>query len=152
VIESCATLGALYVIVEYCPHGSLRSHLIKKRPEFMDTMNPDELDDNYDDSAKNKPDHSAANVKSQQSYRKELAANNYIRSLDGGDSSLLESCEIRSAKPTGRPLTTRDLVCYAYQIARGMEYLSSRKVYNLSIIILVISEADSFNRVTHCLN
>jgi len=25
-------------------------------------------------------------------------------------------------------LTTKDLVCYAYQIARGMEFLASRKV------------------------
>ena len=26
------------------------------------------------------------------------------------------------------PLTVQDLVCYAFQIARGMEFLASRKV------------------------
>lgn len=26
------------------------------------------------------------------------------------------------------PITTRDLLCYAFQVARGMEYLNSRKV------------------------
>ena len=28
----------------------------------------------------------------------------------------------------GKPMTTKDLYCFAFQIARGMEYLSGRKV------------------------
>jgi len=30
--------------------------------------------------------------------------------------------------PDDRPISTRDLISWAYQIARGMDYLASRKV------------------------
>lgn len=31
-------------------------------------------------------------------------------------------------RPNAHPLTTRDLVCWSFQVANGMEYLASRKV------------------------
>ena len=31
------------------------------------------------------------------------------------------------------PLTTKDLVCFSFQIARGMEYLASRKVLSTQL-------------------
>ena len=31
-------VGLLYVIVEYCRYGNLRSYLLSKRPSFLDTM------------------------------------------------------------------------------------------------------------------
>jgi hypothetical protein len=31
-------------------------------------------------------------------------------------------------KGTTRPVCTRDLLCWAFQVARGMDYLASRKV------------------------
>ena len=34
------------------------------------------------------------------------------------------------------PLTTKDLVCFAFQVARGMEYISSRKVGNVYLNLI----------------
>lgn len=33
-------------------------------------------------------------------------------------------------KGTTRPVCTHDLLCWAFQVARGMDYLASRKVRN----------------------
>lgn len=45
----------------------------------------------------------------------------------------------------GTPLTTKDLLCYAYQIARGMEYLDSRKVLSQQSILVLESQCLSFH-------
>ncbi|ELU15562.1 hypothetical protein CAPTEDRAFT_96849 [Capitella teleta] len=61
--------GLLYVIVEYCRYGNLRNHLLRRRGNFVNTMDDD------------------------------LKENSIVKHL----------------------------LCYAFQIARGMEYLDSRK-------------------------
>ncbi|XP_034249879.1 vascular endothelial growth factor receptor 1 isoform X2 [Thrips palmi] len=41
------------------------------------------------------------------------------------------------------PITTRDLLCYAFQVARGMEYLNSRKILHLDLAARNILLADN---------
>jgi len=92
----------LYVLMEYCRHGCLRDYLVSQRQGFQDTM-----DDIYRPAAVwfKKP-----KLVSFQSRSSEL------HDLDPGDSD------------QHVVLTTKDLVCYAFQIARGMDFLASRKV------------------------
>jgi len=94
--------GALYVIVEYCAHGCLRNYLVKNRGAFIDT-----LDYSID---KPMPRHHAAN-------------NDYVNSPHINPSPAAAS--LNTDSPT---LTTKDLICFAFQISRGMEYLVSRNV------------------------
>jgi len=55
------------------------------------------------------------------------AANDYVNSVHVKPSQATGSVSAESLS-----LTTKDLICYAFQIARGMEYLASR---NVSFII-----------------
>lgn len=45
-----------------------------------------------------------------------------------------------------RPLTVKDLVCYAFQIARGLEYLHSKKVCILISESVAVSICSAFNK------
>ena len=89
----------LYVLMEYCRHGCLRDYLVNHRQDFEDTM---------DDIKK-----PAVWVK-----RPKLVSfqpnNNSQLDFDDCDDHVV--------------LTTKDLVCYAFQIARGMDFLASQKV------------------------
>lgn len=38
---------------------------------------------------------------------------------------------------TYQTISTRDLICWSFQIARGMEYLAFKKVNTLSVSLLV---------------
>lgn len=94
--------GSLYVIMEYCHYGCLRDHLIKQRCHFIGALN--------------------------KSFRESMCVN---------EAELVGTDEVGYLKAAtsqcgnykyDRPLTVKDLVCYAFQIARGLEYLHSKKV------------------------
>jgi len=90
--------------MEYCRHGSLRDYLVSKRQDFQDTM-----------EAVEKPA-TAVWFK-----RPKLVS---FQSQPRGD--------VDDADDYQTVLTTKDLVCYAFQIARGMHFLASQKVCSVS--------------------
>ena len=103
--------GVFYVIIEYCRFGSLREYIKDKQNDFLDTMD----DDCKRDAAKAK-----------QEAQPLLPSDTRYVNLTHGSDARAEFTT--SANDDMDPLTTKDIVCYLYQIARGMEFLASRKV------------------------
>jgi Protein tyrosine and serine/threonine kinase len=93
--------------MEYCRYGCLRDFLINKRNDFVDTM---------DDLTKRR--------RALQSTTDETAA---LHSYNN-ENCISEEDDDEDDDEELSPLTTKDLVCYSFQIARGMEFLASKKV------------------------
>uniref|UniRef100_A0A8C3A5X3 Vascular endothelial growth factor receptor 3 n=1 Tax=Cyclopterus lumpus TaxID=8103 RepID=A0A8C3A5X3_CYCLU len=94
--------GPLMVIVEYCKYGNLSNFLRAKREFFLP----------YRDRS----------PKTQSQVRRMIEA--------GRIDQRSQSSNPPNENPTDlwkTPLTIEDLICYSFQVARGMEFLASRK-------------------------
>lgn len=109
--------GEVMIIVEYCRFGNLKDVLLKQRPLFIDQIdrNEDIIDSSIKRCRLDGIDHS-----SHRAGRSRGNSNNEQIDDDSASSAL-----VASALP---PITTSDLLCWSYQVARGMHYLSSRNV------------------------
>lgn len=146
--------GQLFVIVEYCCNGSLRKYLLERRDSYIDTR--DILRKGSDSSIEKKVDYSG--------LQRSPKANDYLSMKDMGVAVADSMAAYKMVGPAADadssaatykagtdyvnlpkmqkgirvddefPLTTKDLMCYSFQIARGMEYLSSKKVSYLANI------------------
>ncbi|XP_035265281.1 vascular endothelial growth factor receptor 3 isoform X1 [Anguilla anguilla] len=106
--------GPLMVIVEYCKYGNLSNYLRAKREFFLP----------YRDRS----------PKTRNQVRRMMEAVQVEQSGQAPTSTASGKQEQESPPTLEKvddlwktPLTIEDLICYSYQVARGMEFLASRK-------------------------
>ncbi|KAG5263725.1 hypothetical protein AALO_G00267910 [Alosa alosa] len=112
--------GPLMVVVEYCKYGNLSNFLRAKREFFLPYR---------DRSPKTQSQvrRMIAAGQAEQQQRGRLAPHHHHQSGGrGGRRSPQESVE-KMDDLWKTPLTVEDLICYSFQVARGMEFLDSRK-------------------------
>ncbi|XP_058052893.1 vascular endothelial growth factor receptor kdr-like isoform X1 [Ahaetulla prasina] len=118
--------GPLMVIVEYCKYGNLSNYLRGKRGDFIICKPPE----NSDCSEKGLKD-SISDLTELIKRRLESVASTGSSASSGfiEDKSYTDSDseEEDTEDLYKRPLTLEDLICYSFQVAKGMEFLASRK-------------------------
>ncbi|XP_052527372.1 vascular endothelial growth factor receptor 1 isoform X2 [Tympanuchus pallidicinctus] len=116
--------GPLMVIVEYCKYGNLSNYLKSKRNFFSPTKDP---------SLQGELTKDKKGIEAMQGKKQRLASVTSSESFASSgfqeDKSLSdeEEDEEDAAELYKLPLTMEDLISYSFQVARGMEFLSSRK-------------------------
>ncbi|XP_041440445.1 receptor-type tyrosine-protein kinase FLT3 isoform X2 [Xenopus laevis] len=141
-LGACTTAGPIYLIFEYCRHGDLLNYLRSERETFHKTWTDVVKDHNFSFYNNYTP-----NQKS--SVRRESLRDNgsYIaenRTLVSGNSQQIEDFSFNSEQNNNQEeqikyentrfydeedlhvLTFEDLLCFSYQVAKGMEFLESK--------------------------
>ncbi|XP_046637865.1 vascular endothelial growth factor receptor 1-like isoform X1 [Daphnia pulicaria] len=132
--------GELLIIVEYCRFGNLQAYLISHRNSFINLVDQfgnmrshNEMDYDYTSSS----DYFGYGLKLEDNQQ--LQPQNSVENQCQGLTPV-EPTDIQQEQQSywqyqqdpdaslNRPISTRDLISWAYQIARGMDYLASRKV------------------------
>ncbi|XP_006001437.1 vascular endothelial growth factor receptor 2 isoform X2 [Latimeria chalumnae] len=119
-LGACTKVGGpLMVIVEYCKHGNLSTYLRSKREEFVPykskVVKPKQIKDK--------------NIAGEVKCRLDSIASSQSSASSGfaEEKSLSDVEEQEEEELYKNPLTMEDLICYSFQVARGMEFLASRK-------------------------
>uniref|UniRef100_A0A663FGF6 receptor protein-tyrosine kinase n=1 Tax=Aquila chrysaetos chrysaetos TaxID=223781 RepID=A0A663FGF6_AQUCH len=116
--------GPLMVIVEYCKYGNLSNYLKSKRNFFCP---------NKDSPLQGEPMKEKKDIEPVEGKKQRLASVTSSESFASSgfqeDKSLsdVEEDEEDADELYKLPLTMEDLISYSFQVARGMEFLSSRK-------------------------
>lgn len=113
--------GPLMMIVEFCKYGNLSNYLRSKREDFVVYKNPDGkvvpgADCELSELMKRRLESVASTGSS--------ASSGFIEDKSYCDS---EEEEEESEDLYKKVLTLEDLICYSFQVAKGMEFLASRK-------------------------
>ncbi|KAM3911489.1 vascular endothelial growth factor receptor kdr-like [Leptodactylus fuscus] len=114
--------GPLMVIVEYCKHGNLSNYLRSKRGDFI-AYKSQEAEKTADDSTSDLSELIKRRLESVASTGSS-ASSGFIEDKSYSDS---EEEEEDPEDVSKRQLTMEDLICYSFQVAKGMEFLASRK-------------------------
>ncbi|KAJ8351229.1 hypothetical protein SKAU_G00227050 [Synaphobranchus kaupii] len=114
--------GPLMIIVEFCKYGNLSNYLRSKRSDFIVYKNQD---------GKGMTSGQGCNLSDLIKRRLESVASTGSSASSGfiEDKSYCDS-EEDEEEPEDlykRVLTMEDLICYSFQVAKGMEFLASRK-------------------------
>ncbi|XP_041438591.1 receptor-type tyrosine-protein kinase FLT3 isoform X2 [Xenopus laevis] len=139
---ACTTAGPIYLIFEYCLHGDLLNYLRSERETFHKTWTDVVKDHNFS-FYHNFTQHQKTSVR-----RESLLDNGFYmaenRTLVSGDSQQIGSFSLNSEQNDNQEqqikyentrcydeedlhvLTFEDLLCFSYQVAKGMEFLESK--------------------------
>ncbi|KAJ6668552.1 hypothetical protein lerEdw1_012034 [Lerista edwardsae] len=116
--------GPLMVIVEYCKFGNLSMYLRSKRSDFV-------LCKTKNARFRQGKDNCVAEVPADPKKRLDSIASSQSSTSSGfGEERSLSEVEEGEATPEDpckNSLSLEDLICYSFQVARGMEFLASRK-------------------------
>uniref|UniRef100_A0A8C0VDU4 receptor protein-tyrosine kinase n=1 Tax=Cyanistes caeruleus TaxID=156563 RepID=A0A8C0VDU4_CYACU len=118
--------GPLMVIVEYCKYGNLSNYLRGKRGDFIaykSQESSDQAEKSLDESNSDLTELIKRRLESVASTGSS-ASSGFIEDKSYSDS---EEDEEDAEDLYKRPLTLEDLICYSFQVAKGMEFLASRK-------------------------
>ena len=125
--------GDLLVMVEYCRHGNLRNYLISQRKNFVNQLDPQKIRETQKIAAENnniiRLILGGKTAVKFQANKEILEANN--NNNNNGDETIQLSDDDSSGLTlaTGNAvISTRDLLCWSFQIARAMDFLSNKKV------------------------
>ncbi|KAG5263347.1 hypothetical protein AALO_G00263860 [Alosa alosa] len=114
--------GPLMIIVEFCKYGNLSNYLRSKRADFVVYKSQD---------GKALPSGSGCDLSELIKRRLESVASTGSSASSGfiEDKSYCDSEEEEEESEDlyKRVLTMEDLICYSFQVAKGMEFLASRK-------------------------
>ncbi|KAM4020806.1 vascular endothelial growth factor receptor kdr-like [Anomaloglossus baeobatrachus] len=114
--------GPLMVIVEYCKYGNLSNYLRSKRGDFIANKSQ-EAEKSAEDSNGDLSELIKRRLESVASTGSS-ASSGFIEDKSYSDS---EEEEEDPEDVSKRQLTMEDLICYSFQVAKGMEFLASRK-------------------------
>ncbi|XP_065201888.1 vascular endothelial growth factor receptor 1-like isoform X2 [Planococcus citri] len=121
----------LCVIVEYCKFGNLHDFLMKQRNNFINQINENgEIDFSITNNNRN---YTVMNgrlnsTRSDSSVEETpIGSDGYLISKDN-EPDWRSNYRGDYHNTTVKPIKTADLICWSFQIARGMDYLASRKV------------------------
>ncbi|KAH0616191.1 hypothetical protein JD844_027130 [Phrynosoma platyrhinos] len=109
--------GPLMVIVEYCKFGNLSVYLRSKRGDFVPykAKSARFKQENGEDLKKRLDSITSSQSSASSGFGEEKSLSD------------VEEGEATSDDPYKNALTLEDLICYSFQVARGMEFLASRK-------------------------
>ncbi|XP_037591145.1 vascular endothelial growth factor receptor 3 isoform X2 [Cebus imitator] len=129
--------GPLMVIVEYCKYGNLSNFLRTKR----ETFSP------YAEKSPEQRRRFRAMVEGARADRRRPGSSDralLARFLTGKGGTGRASPDREAQDLWLSPLTMEDLVCYSFQVARGMEFLASRKCIHRDLAArnILLSESD----------
>ncbi|XP_032320749.1 vascular endothelial growth factor receptor 3 isoform X1 [Camelus ferus] len=129
--------GPLMVIVEFCKYGNLSNFLRAKREAF----NP------YAEKSPEQRRRFCAMVEGAMADRRRPGSSDraLLTRLLMGKGGAGRAPRVQEAEDLWlSPLTMEDLVCYSFQVARGMEFLASRKCIHRDLAArnILLSESD----------